>query len=192
MSATYVWWMFKTFGYEKVAVMNGGIGKWKSHVPTYPVTSNPSTITYGDMLASWNPVNLIQIDDVLNYVQKDLQSKVKSFQLIDARAEDQFLGATKIGNPKFGGHIINAVNFPVDRIIETDGSLKDLPTVKSLLVNAGLELDKFTIVYCNTGLQSSTVVFALVQLGVPVKLYDGSWVEWSFKAPAELSVAAPL
>lgn len=186
MSATYTWWLFKTFGHHKVAVMNGGISKWKAS--GHLLTSNQTKIVPGNINASWNPSYLVQFDEVLDYVKMNLNLKSKLFQLIDARPIDQFLGKVNLGNAKFAGHIIDAVNFPIDLVLNTDGSIKELSTIEALLKIAGLQLDQFTIVYCNTGLQASTVVFVLTQLGVPVKLFEGNWVEWSFKAPLELSV----
>ena len=52
--------------------------------------------------------------------------------------------------------------------------------------------DKEIITYCGSGAWSAQAYFALRLLGYPrVRLYDGSWQEWSQDAALPVATAPP-
>ncbi len=66
-------------------------------------------------------------------------------------------------------------------MVNSDGPLKSLEKIKTLISQAGLSGKDGYITYCNSGHWSSTVWFALSKVTKQenVKNYDGSMVYWT-------------
>ena len=80
------------------------------------------------------------------------------------------------------GHIPGAVSHPwgVDMTEGLAHTFKSADDIRAGYVSQGITPDKDIIAYCNGGLESSHLYFALHDLlGYPhVRVYDGSWAEW--------------
>ena len=89
-----------------------------------------------------------------------------------------FRSNTEIPRP---GHIPGAVNlfWQQGQVNKDDMSLLSETQLRRLYENAGVKSDKPVITYCNTGMQASQSYFTLKYLGYDVKMYDGSFSEWS-------------
>ena len=116
--------------------------------------------------------------------------------LLDVRPGDQYAA----------GHLPGAKNrfWKKDVVAEgeTAGSLRPLEELRAELAALGATKERPVVVYCNTGHQASEGYWTLrYALGLPdVRLYQGSWVDWSMRegtpkevsaAPAEPPKAAP-
>ena len=103
-----------------------------------------------------------------------------AIRLVDARSPEEFQG-----NPAQGartGHIPGAVNLEWKRLlIQGDPPmLADVSRLRELIVAAGIEPSQEIVTYCQSGARASLLYFALRVLGYPrVRMYDGSWAEWS-------------
>lgn len=93
--------------------------------------------------------------------------------LIDVRARNRYLGLEEPIDSK-KGHIPGAVNIPTPAIYK-DGLIDfgALGYLKSVL-------DKYDelIVYCGSGMSATPMFVLLREMGLPVKLYGGSFSEW--------------
>ena len=69
--------------------------------------------------------------------------------------------------------------FRSGQVNKDDMSLLSETQLRRLYENAGVKSDKPVITYCNTGMQASQSYFTLKYLGYDVKMYDGSFSEWS-------------
>jgi thiosulfate/3-mercaptopyruvate sulfurtransferase len=110
---------------------------------------------------------------------------------VDARNADQYAG--RAGAQLRRGHIPGAIS----HFWQGDMAKVDFATVwkprdelRASYAAQGITSDKAIILYCNGGLESSHVYFALHNLlGFPhVRVYDGSFTEWSERT--ELPVKA--
>jgi thiosulfate/3-mercaptopyruvate sulfurtransferase len=88
-----------------------------------------------------------------------------------------------------GGHIPGAVNIPWDFALNEDGTYRPVEELQALFSSNHVTPDKEVIAYCVIGGRSNHTWFVLTYLlGYPrVRLYDGSWAEWStlIGAPVE-------
>jgi thiosulfate/3-mercaptopyruvate sulfurtransferase len=106
---------------------------------------------------------------------------------LDTRRPSDYRGETSLTNRR--GHIPGARNLPWFELIQgrrdADGfshprqpaRLRDLRALQHRL--SFVPRDRPVILYCNGGLESSVVYFALKALGRSPSIYDGSWAEWS-------------
>ena len=79
------------------------------------------------------------------------------------------------------GHIPGAVNvFWMDgQAAKETPALKSEPELRKLYESLGVTPDRPAVTYCNTGMQASQSYFTLKYLGYDVRMYDGSFSEWS-------------
>ena len=97
--------------------------------------------------------------------------------IVDARAEGFYDGSAPSHHRP--GHIPGAKSIPFSSIA-TD-SLTILPATRlaELFRAAGVQPGDTVVAYCHIGQQATAIVLAARVLGHPVKLYDGSFEDWS-------------
>ncbi|MGA8172667.1 MAG: rhodanese-like domain-containing protein [Methylocystis sp.] len=181
-AAARVWWMFRVFGYDNVAMLNGGFNQWiaaKHPTEMSPVRPQPRSFT-----ARLRPELMRRFDQMKSNVASGAE------QIVDARGPGKFDGSqadvfpfTKLG------HIPGAVNVPwADLVDAQSGVLLDASALRARFESAGVDLGKPIVTTCASGLTSCMVALALHLIGRPdVAVYDGSWAEWE---RAEVAAAA--
>ncbi len=175
-AATRLYWQFKYYGQQNMAILNGGMAAWLA--AGYPAATDAPTAQNGNWTATAeNNGILATYDEVKSVISK------KDMQLADARPQDQYMGVfTKKG--ELSGHLPGARDFSPDLVTTEDGgSAKFLNAAnyKSMLKAKGIDPDAATIAYCNTGHLASGVWFVSHEIvgNKKTKLYDGSLVEYS-------------
>ena len=98
--------------------------------------------------------------------------------IVDARDPRFYTGEAE-GMHAREGHVPGARNLPFNTLIDDRGAFRSRATLERLLDAAGATPDKRVIGYCHIGQQATVVYFAARLLGRDVRLYDGSWDEWS-------------
>lgn len=172
-SAARVWWMFRTMGHDDVAVLNGGLKKWKAEgrplEDGVPPQRSPRHFTarfHADLVRS--------VDEVKALIGSP------TTQIVDARAAARFEGTA--AEPRAGlrsGHIPSARSVPFTTLLRPDGTLKPVSDLKKIFTDAKVDIDKPVVASCGSGVTAGVVAFALAMLGRPdTAVYDGSWVEW--------------
>ncbi|MDR3464240.1 MAG: sulfurtransferase [Beijerinckiaceae bacterium] len=175
-AAARVWWMFRAFGFDNVALLDGGYGKWtqeKRQVDISPVRPEPR-----DLTARLVPSLLRGFDDVKANISSG------AAQLIDARGPAKFDGSQEDVFPqRRRGHIPNAVNIPWGDLIEqSSGTFLPVEALKARFAFAGIDLDRPIIATCASGITSCVLALGLHVMGAPdVAVYDGSWAEWNLQ-----------
>jgi thiosulfate/3-mercaptopyruvate sulfurtransferase len=61
--------------------------------------------------------------------------------------------------------------------------LKSTADLAALFAKAGVKTGDTVIGYCHIGQQATAMLFAARRLGHPVRLYDGSFEDWSLFHP---------
>ncbi|MEL0107838.1 MAG: 3-mercaptopyruvate sulfurtransferase [Rhodospirillales bacterium] len=175
-AAGRAWWMFRAFGHDKVAVLNGGLNKWRHEGrPTEKgnVTSPPSRFS-----ATYRPELCRNVDQMLANVT-DLQ-----FQVIDARSEGRFYAREP--EPRAGsrsGHIPGSkCMFYKDFLREDDGTFKSADELHQAFKQAGIQFDQPAAASCGSGVTAAIPIMALYLLGNENgAIYDASWSEWGMR-----------
>jgi thiosulfate/3-mercaptopyruvate sulfurtransferase len=172
-AAARAWWMFRVFGYDNVAMLDGGFGKWiGERLPTEmsPVRPEPKSFT-----TTFRP------ELVRTYEQMKANLATGSEQVVDARGPGKFDGSQPDVFPfKKLGHMPNAVNVPWADLVDAEkGTLLDPAALTARFQAAGVDLSKPIVTTCASGITSCMAALALCLLGrSDVPVYDGAWAEW--------------
>jgi thiosulfate/3-mercaptopyruvate sulfurtransferase len=177
LSAARVWWMFRLFGHERVAVLDGGIGKWRSE--GRPVESGLPTRSRGSFTARRGPGDAVRdIDQVRR------AASAGGAQIVDMRSAGRFAATEPEPRPGLrGGHIPGSLNLPYDELVREDGTVLPAGSLRHRIAAAGIDPTRPIIATCGSGVSACTLIHALHLLGHDqVALYDGAWTEWGGRA----------
>jgi len=171
-TAARAWFMLKMFGAHDVALLDGGIAKWKAE--GRPLAQGKEQLRHRHFTAWQDDSNVRTKADVL----ANLHSKAE--QVVDARGAARWSGADPDPRPGIAaGHIPGSLNVPFTDLYNADGTFKDKAGLKAAFESAGVDLSKPITTSCGSGVTASVLLFALSLLGKEdTALYDGSWSEW--------------
>ncbi|MDM8009585.1 MAG: 3-mercaptopyruvate sulfurtransferase [Parasphingorhabdus sp.] len=175
-SAARAWWMLTIFGAHEVAILDGGIAKWKAE--GRPLETGKEALRHRHFTVWKDDKDVRTKADML----ANLHSKEE--QVVDARPADRFSGETPDprGNAA-SGHIPGSVNIPHSSFFNADGTWKNSDEIKTIFKDAGVDLSKPLVTTCGSGMTAAVVCFAAALAGAEkTALYDGSWAEWGADA----------
>jgi thiosulfate/3-mercaptopyruvate sulfurtransferase len=173
VAAPRAWWMFLSFGYRDVKVLDGGLKKWTDE--GRPTHSGKVTPKPGKFAASLDPGTIRSQQQVLANIQ------TRAEQLVDARPRGRFEGTAPEPRPESrSGHIPGSRNLPYAELFDAKtGAMKPLEDLRRAFTGAGVDLTKPIVTTCGSGVSALVLTLALYRLGVrETALYDGSWAEW--------------
>lgn len=170
-SAARVWWMFRLFGHEDVAVLDGGLTKWKSE--GRPLDDMPQTPRERHFTPRRDTTIIRDVTEVAR------AAKLGNEQIVDARSAGRFAGEAP--EPREGlraGHIPGSINLCYTDLLDS-GVMKDTETLRSIFESAGVDLSKPIVTTCGSGVTAAILALGLQRIGHrDWALYDGSWCEW--------------
>ena len=172
-SAGRAWWMLRLFGHHNVAILDGGLPKWKAEgrpLETAIPSPQPRAFT-----ARFDPA-LVRDKAAL---VGNLTSQHE--QVVDARAAGRFDGTAPEARPGLrSGHIPGSRNVPYEHVTDPrTRQLKSAEELTRLFRDAGVALDRPIVTSCGSGVTACALAFALHLIGHPgAAVYDGSWSEW--------------
>jgi thiosulfate/3-mercaptopyruvate sulfurtransferase len=173
VSAARVWWTLRVFGHDAVAVLDGGLPKWRAE--GRPVTSGAATPTPRQFTPRFRPELVRDVSQVKTNVVSRRE------QVLDARSRGRFAGTEpepRAGLP--GGHIPGSLNLPYDELHAADGTLRSTADLRKAFTEAGVDLSRPVVTTCGSGITASVLALALHQVGrTDAAVYDGSWTEWA-------------
>ena len=171
-SATRAWWMLTLFGAHDVAILDGGIAKWKSE--GRPLETGKPALRHRHFTV-WSDDKSVKskADMLANLHSKDAV-------VVDARGAGRFTGEDpEPRSDMASGHIPGSRNLPLSNLYKPDGTWKRGDDLVAAFVDAGVDLDKPMITTCGSGMTAAAVLFGARLTGKKdVALYDGSWSEW--------------
>ncbi len=172
VSAARVWWTFRAFGHAQVAVLDGGLPRWRAE--GRPVESGLPAPRFRRYTARLHPSR------VRDLAQMRANLRHGREQVVDARSHGRFVGTEPEPRPGLrAGHIPGSLNLPYDRLYATDGMLLGLDALRRAFEAAGVDLDRPVVTTCGSGVTASVLALGLHLLGrKQVAVYDGSWSEW--------------
>ncbi|WP_353230957.1 3-mercaptopyruvate sulfurtransferase [Novosphingobium sp.] len=171
-SSTRAWFMLMMFGAQNVALLDGGIAKWKAE--GRPCVQGREQLRHRHFTV-WSDDRQVRSKA---QVLANLTSQAE--QLVDARGPARFTGEVPEVRPGLSsGHIPGARNLPYASLFAADGTWKKPEDLRAAFVAAGVDLARPMIASCGSGMTANVVLFAAHLLGKEdFALYDGSWSEW--------------
>ena len=169
--ASRVWWILRYWGVPEARVLNGG---WKGYLAAGgKSTKDLPTVTPAKPDLKREPDRLAtraQIQGMLRSGGND--------QLLDARSEGEHCGDKKMA--KRGGAIPGAKHLEwTDTLDPKTGRFKSADELTKLFKTAGLDLDKPTTTYCQSGGRAAVAAFVVeLMTGKAARNYYKSWNEW--------------
>ncbi|MAO55321.1 MAG: 3-mercaptopyruvate sulfurtransferase [Rhodospirillaceae bacterium] len=177
MAAARVWWMFRLFGHEDVAVMDGGLPKWLAE--NRPVTDEVPHPQERHFTPRENHFLLRSIDQV----RADLDNGRET--IVDVRAAGRFAGTSP--EPREGmrsGHMPGALSLPYGDLMNPEKNcvMRSAEEIQTLVDKSGIDLKQPLVTSCGSGVTACYAALALYLIGKEdVAVYDGSWSEWGMR-----------
>ena len=165
--AARVWWMLRWIGFDRAALLDGGLAAWTAQGQT--LSTEPVKRPAGTLTVALRPELIVDKAEVLAAIGDD------SVSIIDALSEAQYRGDMSMyARP---GHIAGASNVPMMSLLDETGRYRPLDELDGLLAG---DRDTRSITYCGGGIAASANAFIMTRLGYKdVAVYAASLQEWA-------------
>jgi thiosulfate/3-mercaptopyruvate sulfurtransferase len=180
--ASRAWWLLRSFGHERVFVLDGGLPRWKAEGRELSTEAGaaPEPCDYG------GPQGSPREDLVVSLEQVKSPQLDEGRQLLDARPPKFFRGDATFasGNPRVPevepGHMPGSINFPAALGVDPETRmLKSASELRALLSAHGIDLERPVTTSCSLGIAACTAALMLEVAGATdYAVFDGSWQVW--------------
>jgi thiosulfate/3-mercaptopyruvate sulfurtransferase len=174
LSATRAFFSLEVLGHARASVLDGGLAAWEAEGQPLAREAAPEPAP-GTLTASPRPDLAVVADVVLRRIDDE------GTALVDARPPAEFSGESAGEGIERPGRIPSAANVFWQTTLAREGPPVFLPReeLRQRYARAGATPERELVVYCRTGMQASHAYFTARLLGLDVRLYDGSYFEWS-------------
>jgi len=184
-SAARGWWMFRIFGHDNVAVLDGGMAKWIAE--GRPTESGETAPTPASFTASFRPELVRSRDDIRANIE------TAGYAVFDVRAAGRFAGTEP--EPREGmrsGHIPGSVSLPFQVLLNPeDKTFKPADEIRAVLEQNGLDLSRPAAASCGSGVTACILALGAHLVGKSdVAVYDGSWSDWGSRNDTPVETGA--
>lgn len=167
-SAARAWFIFRLYGFEQVAILDGGLDRWQAEGrPLAEGRSSCDESVFPEPSArAVVRTKAVMLANCGSHAE----------QVVDARDAARFAGVEGSGS---AGHIPGAANVHFPRLFDAEGRYLPPAALAEIFTEEGLALDRPIVTSCNSGMTACVLAFALDRAGArDVAVYDGSWMEW--------------
>lgn len=169
--ASRLWWLLRTLGHHRVAVLDGGIQAWQAlgqPLETVPATGTPTQFVPRLDRDAWRDID--QLQECL---------AEQSCVLVDARTRERFNGESEPIDP-VAGHIPGSVNMPITENINTRGFFLAPQVLRENYLGVIGNANPEQVIHsCGSGVFACFGILSMELAGLNgSKLYPGSWSEW--------------
>jgi thiosulfate/3-mercaptopyruvate sulfurtransferase len=166
----------------RAVLLDGGLSAWTK--AGGPLSTEPAPARRGS-LSRLRTRDLV-VDQA--YVRAHLGRP--GFAVVDGRAAAYYDGRSTggmMGQRDHTGHIAGALSIPFTSITDERMRIRPAEELAALFAKAGVKPGDTVIGYCHIGMQATEMLMAARTLGHAVRLYDGSFQEWSRRADAPVA-----
>jgi thiosulfate/3-mercaptopyruvate sulfurtransferase len=182
--ATRVLFTLDYLGHTRFALLDGGLARWKAEGRAV-ATDAPPAATRGRLTVS------PRSDVVATAEWLEPRLANAGLSLLDTRTDVEYLGTGERYGVKSDGHLAGARQLQWEQLFQPDGvTLRDRAELQRLYGERVRQGDT-VVTYCLVGYRASATYFVARLLGYPVKLYDGSYQDWSARKLALRPGATP-
>jgi thiosulfate/3-mercaptopyruvate sulfurtransferase len=163
-------------------ILDGGLAAWKA--AGNPVTTVEPNVVPGTFVPN------VRGDLIMHLDAMRTRYSSPGVQVIDARSRQDYNLADGPSVVR-GGHIPGAINIPYVSLFDSLDRYQPIDSLAAKFEKAGVKPGSEIITYCNAGRTASPVYVAAKMLGYDVRLYDGSFQEWSRKEDLPVESTKP-
>jgi thiosulfate/3-mercaptopyruvate sulfurtransferase len=173
MWATRFWWMLTSLGFENLAVLDGGLDKWK--LEDRPLETGPAK-GYPPATFTAKPKSGFFVDK-----HQTLAATSERNTVVVNALGPQFhrgLEPSRYGRP---GRVPGSCNVSAATLLDPQTkAFVPLADAEAKFKAQGITKDKRVVAYCGGGISATVDLFLLHRLGYDnLTLYDGSMGEWA-------------
>lgn len=178
--AARVWWMLRWVGFDRVALLDGGLRAWTAE--ERELSTKPADYKMKNLTPKPRPELIAYRDEVFAAIKND------SISLIDTMNEAHYRGEMALYDRP--GHIPSAINISAMALFDESGHFRPHDELAALYDG---DREARVITYCGAGVAASAVAFNMVRLGfTDVAVYMASLQEWAADPANPLVVDKPL
>ncbi len=184
LGATMIAYLLERSGHSRVSVLDGGYKGYK--ISGLPVTKEYPSYSLGDFTVNENLDTRVDLQQIRQHV-----SQKSNLVLIDPRPASLFAGEEDVFIRN--GHIPGAKNIPWQSLTVGKDNLHQLlplEQIQALVNRRGIKPQDDIVISCSTG-REATLQYVVLKhlLNYPrVRVYEGSWTEYSAQADLPIEV----
>ncbi|WP_433544670.1 sulfurtransferase [Streptomyces sp. CA-294286] len=181
-SSARAWWMLRTMGLDRVAVLDGGLPAWAA--AGHPVEPTPARYDgpRGTFTARPRPALTVDADAVAAALADPASA------VLDARTRERYLGTAPEPRPGLrAGHMPGSVSLPFGEIQRDGGRMRPPNELRTAFETAAGKRERLYF-SCGSGVTACILALGATLAGYrELAVYDGSWSEWGL--PSDRPVA---
>jgi thiosulfate/3-mercaptopyruvate sulfurtransferase len=164
--AARVWWMLRWVGFDRAALLNGGLGAWTAE--DLPLSTEPADRPTKHLTLALRPELIADRDEVFAAIDSSAVHLIDTMPAEHYRGEQAMYGRA--------GHIPGASNVSAIDLLDESGRYRSSDELAAL--HDGDRAVR-TITYCGGGIAASSNAFIMIRLGfTDVAVYTASLQEW--------------
>jgi len=173
--AARLWFLLGWFGHGAQAVLDSGLQGWGE-----PLETDVPYVVVGDFKAKApQRSRIVDLEHVKKMSSASHRRSAERRVLVDARVGERYRGEHEPIDPK-KGHIPGAVSAPWIDNLDAEARFKSPDELRQRYESLGVDGKNGVVVYCGSGVNACHDLLALEIAGVTdVRLYEGSWSDWS-------------
>jgi thiosulfate/3-mercaptopyruvate sulfurtransferase len=170
--AARVWWIMRYFGLKDARLLNGGWSAWQS--ARLPDSTDAAVPVSRDFIIAAPSAGRLATKQSIVTLLKDAQAT----QIVDSRSEGEHCGTEKLA--KRGGAIPGSLHLEwSDALDPKTQKFKGAAELSRLFKDAGIDVSKPAVTYCQSGGRAAVMAFTLELMGArEVANYYRGWSEW--------------